>query len=361
MKGNRTKVLVTGGAGFIGSHLVERLLSLHSPVILSDSEGSTLRTRRDPSRSAQDDRGACHVTCVDSFDPFYDPAIKEKNIAAVQRDSRFRLERVDICDRKELERVFHAAQPDVVLHLAARAGVRPSIKNPLAYHRTNVEGTLNVLECARDVGVRKIVFGSSSSVYGVSSKLPFAENDPLHCPISPYAATKIAGESLCRVFNRLHGISMAILRFFTVYGPRQRPEMAIAQFARKIQGGETIELYGDGASLRDYTFVSDIVEGIVAAMEKPMDCEIINLGNAHPVPLKGLIETMESCAKIKAKIRWLPEQPGDVPITYASLARAMRLLDFKPKVGIAEGIKKYLEWTQLDPSAGGPQDDRGPR
>lgn len=311
------RILVTGGAGFIGSHLVDRLL------------GSAV---------------APEVTCVDNFDPFYDPARKEKNLRAALSNPRFRLVRADICDKDALAKVFAEAKPQVVVHLAARAGVRPSLINPAAYHRTNVDGTLHVLECSRDAGVEKVVFGSSSSVYGVSSKLPFAETDPLHCPISPYAVTKITAENLCAIFHRLYGISTVSLRFFTVYGPRQRPEMAIAKFVRSIQKGETIDVYGNGSSLRDYTYVDDIVAGICAAIEKPIACEVINLGNARAVPLKNLLDVLQKETKTKAVLRRMPMQAGDVPVTFASLAKAKKILGYKPKVTIREGIRRYVAW-----------------
>ncbi len=313
-------VLVTGGAGFIGSHVVDRLLE------------KKRRVRR--------------VVCVDNFDPFYDPAIKEGNIRQAKKDRRFHCVETDICDRRALEDVFRKVRPQVVIHLAARAGVRPSLANPDAYYQTNVEGTLNVLECARDVGTQRVVFGSSSSVYGVSSRLPFSEQDPLSCPISPYAVSKMAAESICRIFHNLYGLSIVCLRFFTVYGPRQRPEMAIAKFARHILAGKTIDLYGDGSSRRDYTYVDDIVDGVLASIKKPKKFDIINLGDARAVTLMDLIHVLESWTKKKAAIHWMESQPGDVPVTYASVAKARRLLGYRPKVSIREGIRRYLEWLQ---------------
>ena len=314
------KILVTGGAGFIGSHLIDRLLAKKNRL--------------------------SQVLCVDNFDPFYDPALKRVNLCAAMEDSRFQLATVDICDKQALGKVFRQMQPNIVVHLAARAGVRPSIADPVAYHQTNVEGTLNVLECSRDHGVTRLVFGSSSSVYGVSSRLPFTEDDPLLCPVSPYAVSKMAAEALCRVFHRLHAMPIVCLRFFTAYGPRQRPEMAIAKFARRLLNGQTIELYGDGGSLRDYTYVDDIVEAILAAMERPMGFEVINVGNAKAIALRDLLTVLESQAKIKARIHRMPAQPGDVPVTFASLAKAKRLLNYKPRVRITEGIGRYLEWLR---------------
>ena len=321
-KNTAKKILVTGGAGFIGSHLVDRLLAFGM---------------------------ASTITCVDNFDPFYDTARKEENVRRALSHSIYSLERSDICDKDGLNKIFQRARPQVVVHLAARAGVRPSLVNPAAYHRTNVEGTLNVLECARDNGAEKVVFGSSSSVYGVSSSLPFAETDSLHCPISPYAVTKIAAESLCHIFNRLYGISAVCLRFFTVYGPRQRPEMAIAKFVRSVLQQETIDVYGNGSSLRDYTYVDDIVDGVLAAIEKPITCEVINLGNAHAVPLKELLGVIQKELGIKACLRRMPSQAGDVPVTFASLAKAKKLLGYKPKVTIGEGIRRYVEWQKECP------------
>lgn len=312
------RILVTGGAGFIGSTLIDRLLT------------ST----------------KARISCVDNFDPFYDVQQKEGNIAQAKKNSRYQLFCADITDKKSMDAIFREAKPKIVVHLAARAGVRPSLANPAAYHRTNVEGTLNILECARDHAVERFVFGSSSSVYGVSSRVPFKETDALHYPISPYAVTKIAAEQLCRVFHRYHGMSVACLRFFTVYGPRQRPEMAIAKFARKILDGETIDMYGDGSSSRDYTFVEDIVDGVIAAMEKPIAFEIINLGNSHAVRLKDLLSTLASITKIQPRIRRLPDQAGDVPITFASVAKAKRLLGYKPKARIREGIARYVQWLK---------------
>ncbi len=319
MKKTFQRVMVTGGAGFIGSHLVDRLLN---------------------------DSKKTEVVCVDNFDTFYDPKLKEKNLRNARQNSRFSLVKADICDRVAMENIFRKTKPDIVVHLAARAGVRPSIVNPEAYYRTNVEGTLHLLECARQSGIKRFIFGSSSSVYGVSSTLPFSERDALNCPISPYAVSKILAEKLCGVFHRLYGMSVICLRFFTVYGPRQRPEMAIAKFARSILSGETIDLYGSGSSRRDYTFVQDIVSGIMAAMAKPLDFEVINLGNAKAVPLKHLINVLQSEAKVKARIRHLPEQAGDVPVTFASVAKAKRLLGYKPKVSIREGVRRYLEWLE---------------
>ncbi len=311
-----TRVLVTGGAGFIGSHLVERILS-----------------------------DGAEVTCVDNFDPYYDPKIKEKNIEAAIKNPRFRLERADICDRDAMQRLFAKARPQIVVHLAARAGVRPSLADPVAYYRTNVEGTLHALEASRDSGASKFVFGSSSSVYGISSKVPFAEDDPLHCPISPYAVSKITAETLCLSFQRLFGLAVVCLRFFTVYGPRQRPEMAIAKFVRSMREGRVIDMYGDGKSLRDYTYVDDIVDGVTRAMHTSLSqAEVINLGESKAIALNELFKILEEETGIKPQLRRLPDQAGDVPVTFADVRKAGKLLGYKPGVTVREGVRRYWKW-----------------
>ncbi len=310
-----TRVVVTGGAGFIGSHLVDRLLS-----------------------------DAAEVTCVDNFDPYYDPKIKEKNIETALKNGRFHLERADICDRDAMQRLFAKVRPQTVVHLAARAGVRPSLADPVAYYRTNVEGTLHVLEASRDSGAEKFVFGSSSSVYGISSQVPFSEDDPLHCPISPYAVSKITAETLCLSFQRLFGLAVVCLRFFTVYGPRQRPEMAIAKFVRSMQEGRVIDMYGDGKSLRDYTYVDDIVDGVTRAMHAPLQAEVINLGESKAIALNELFQILEEETGIKPQLRRQPDQAGDVPVTFADVRKAGKLLGYKPGVTVREGVRRYWKW-----------------
>lgn len=309
--------LVTGGAGFIGSHLVARLLESGSEVI-----------------------------CIDNFDPYYPPEIKRENISKhLSNEDNFSLIEADIRDRKDLEMIFKSNNIDKIVHLAARAGVRPSISNPLLYEDVNVKGTLNLLELSKDYGIEEFVFGSSSSVYGVGDKIPFSEDEGVDRPISPYAASKRSCELFCYTYSHLYDISLSCLRFFTVYGPRQRPEMAIHKFTRLIdQQNKEVPMYGDGASKRDYTYISDIIDGIVSALDKNFGFEIINLGNSKTVELRYLISLIEKNLGKKAMIKRLPDQPGDVPITYADISKANRLLNYNPEVGIEDGIKKFVEW-----------------
>src|SRR5262245_50348384 len=310
------KTIITGGAGFIGSHLVDRLLA--------DGE---------------------RVTVIDNFDPFYDSSIKRSNIAAHLDNPRFELVELDIRDHRAVDDVFARAQVDCVVHLAARAGVRPSLQQPLEYAGTNVTGTYVMLEAAQRHNVPRFVFGSSSSVYGVSSKMPFEESDPIAHPISPYAATKIAGEAACHVYSRIYGIRTVCLRFFTVYGPRQRPDLAIHKFARLISRGDPIQVFGDGSSRRDYTYVDDTIAGIVAAMNyEGNEHEIINLGESQTVELRKLITLLEQVLGTKAKIEWLPPQAGDVPITHADISKARRLIGYDPQFAIEDGIAQFAKW-----------------
>ena len=305
-------VLVTGGAGFIGSHVCERLLE----------EGN-------------------EVVCVDDFNDFYSPKTKKNNLSLLECDN-FTSIKADIRDNKSLGKTFDGV--DSVIHLAARAGIRPSIENPLLYEDVNVKGTLNLLELCRENEVDCLVFGSSSSVYGVNKKIPFSEDDRLSGPISPYAATKIAGEALCHAYHHLYGIKTSILRLFTVYGPRGRPDMAVYKFTKLIDEGKPIQVYGGGTSKRDYTYVSDIVEGVVAAWKKKFDYEILNLGDSNTVELNQLISLIENALEKTAKKRHLPEQPGDVPVTFADISKSRRKLGYKPKVLIEEGIPRFAEW-----------------
>ena len=310
------RYLVTRGAGFIGSHLIDRLLENGEEVI-----------------------------CIDNFDPFYSPAIKRGNISKhLSNGDTFSLIEADIRNKKELENIFKSNIIDKIVHLAAKAGVRPSISNPRLYEDVNVKGTLNLLELSKDYGVTDFVFGSSSSVYGISDKIPFSEADGVDRPISPYAASKRSCELFCYTYSHLHGISISCLRFFTVYGPRQRPEMAIHKFTRLIDQNKEVPLYGDGASKRDYTYISDIIDGIVSALDKRFGFEIINLGNSKTVELRYLISLIEKNLDKKAMIKRLPDQPGDVPITYADISKAKRLLNYHPEVGIEDGIKRFVEW-----------------
>ena len=310
-----SQILVTGGAGFIGSHLVDRLLNMGKKVI-----------------------------CIDNFDPFYEPRIKKKNIEHNLENMNFTLINEDIRNKKKLEEIFEMHSIDKIVHLAARAGVRPSIRDPLLYEDVNIKGTLNLLELCKKYQIKNFIFGSSSSVYGINSKIPFSERDPINFPISPYATSKRACELFCFTYSHLYDLPITCLRFFTVYGPRQRPEMAIHKFTRLISQGKTIEMYGNGTSKRDYTYIDDIIIGIISALNKKFDFEIINLGNSETVELKYLISLIEKNLKKKAKIKQLPEQLGDVPITYADITKAKKLLNYKPKVKIEEGIEKFVRW-----------------
>lgn len=310
-------ILVTGGAGFIGSHLVDSLLR----------EGDT------------------QVTVLDNFNDFYAPAVKRANLAQHIENPAFRLYEADICCGESLRRIFAENRFDAVVHLAAWAGVRPSLLNPKLYTETNVNGTLNLLEAAKDAGVRQFVFGSSSSVYGINSKVPFAEDDRIAQPISPYAATKAAGELLCHTFSHLYDLRTVCLRFFTVYGARQRPDLAIHKFSRLIWEGKPIPMFGDGTTRRDYTFVDDIIQGVRAAIRYDRsDYEIFNLGESETIELKDLIGLLEENLGKKAIIERRPMQPGDVPLTYADISKARELLGYNPTTRIEQGIPKFTEW-----------------
>ena len=309
------KILVTGGAGFIGSHLVERLL----------------------------ERGD-EVVCLDDFNDSYDPAMKRANIAPVLANPSYALVEGDIRDRKVLRGIAAHHKCKEIVHLAARAGVRASLKAPLLYEEVNCCGTLNLLEFAREHSVGRFIFGSSSSVYGARSEVPFSEEDRADRPISPYAATKRAGELLCHAWHHLYGINVTCLRFFTVYGPRQRPEMAIHRFTRKILRGEPIEVYGDGTSRRDYTYVDDILDGLVRAIDTPFPFEIINLGESRTVELGFLIAALEKSIGKKAVVKSLSDQPGDVPVTCADIRKARELLGYSPRVQVEEGVQRFVDW-----------------
>ncbi|MCG0275501.1 MAG: GDP-mannose 4,6-dehydratase [Thermosediminibacteraceae bacterium] len=307
--------LITGGAGFIGSHLIDRLLA----------EG-------------------WKVTNVDNFDNFYDRAIKEKNIKAHFDYDNYVLVEADIRDLDNLKEKL-TGDYDVIVHLAAKAGVRPSIKDPVTYQEVNVKGTQNMLELAKYWGVRQFIFGSSSSVYGINPNVPWKEDDCVLMPISPYASTKVSGELMGHVYSHLYEIRFIALRFFTVYGPRQRPDLAIHKFARKIMKGEPIPIYGDGSSRRDYTYIDDIVQGIRAAMEyKGSMYEVINLGNNQTVSLLEMVKTLEDALGIKAKLEFLPPQPGDVPQTWADVEKAKKYLDYIPSIPYNEGIRRFIKW-----------------
>ncbi len=309
------KVLVTGGAGFIGSHLADRLL-------------------------ARGDR----VVVLDDFNDFYDPVVKRANVAPHLGHSRYRLVEGDIRDRALVFRLFSEEGFDAVVHLAARAGVRPSRSQPVLYEEVNCVATLHLLEAAVAHGKPRFLFASSSSVYGVNSKLPFSEEDPIERPISPYAATKRAGELHVFTAHHLHGLSAVCLRFFTAYGPRQRPEMAIARFIQCLESGEPIPFYGDGGSRRDYTYIDDITDGIEAALGKDLGFEIVNLGGAHPATLSQLVSALEAETGRRARLDRQADQPGDVPVTFASIEKAERLLGFRARVPLEEGLRRSVEW-----------------
>jgi UDP-glucuronate 4-epimerase len=310
--------LITGGAGFIGSHVCERLLG----------SGHTVRT-------------------LDDLNDFYDPQIKRRNLREIQGLARpFEFVFGDLANPADVQAAFEGMQFDQVIHLAARAGVRPSLEQPALYQRVNVEGTVNILEAARRHCVPKVVIASSSSVYGVNSKVPFAESDPIFSAISPYAASKLACEALGHVYHHVHGLEVVMLRFFTVYGPRQRPDLAINKFARKMLRDEPIPLFGDGSTARDYTYISDIVDGVIACTERRFGCEIFNLGGSNAVKLTRLVELLESALGRRAKIDWQPAQPGDVPLTCADVSKARTHLGFEPKVKIEEGIPRFLAWLR---------------
>jgi UDP-glucuronate 4-epimerase len=310
-------ILVTGGAGFIGSSLIDRLLE-----------------------------NKLSVYCLDNFNDFYNPLIKNKNIRHNLDNRNFTLIEGDILDKKLLREIFDSNKIDLVIHLAAMAGVRPSIQNPPLYEKVNVEGTVNILECMKEFDVKKMLFASSSSVYGGNTKVPFAETDNVDKPISPYAATKKAGELFCYNYHHLYGFDIFCLRFFTVYGPRQRPEMAIYKFTKQIYSGEKITIFGDGSSSRDYTYIDDIVTGIKKCIDRVKGYEIINLGNSSPVKLIDLIKLIENVSGKKADIAMEDMKPGDVFTTFADINKANEILGFKPQTPIKEGLEKFVAWYE---------------
>jgi UDP-glucuronate 4-epimerase len=308
------KILVTGGAGFIGSHLVEKLLA--------DGHG---------------------VAIIDDFNDFYDPQIKRANISGVVNN--IAVHDIDLRDGDKVAALFRKEKLDVIAHLAARAGVRPSIQQPQLYYDTNVAGTLHLLEGARTSGVERFIFASSSSVYGAAKKVPFSEEEHLIQTLSPYAATKIGGEFLCSTYSHLYKIRIVALRYFTVYGARQRPDLAIHQFTRKIDAGEPIDQFGDGTTRRDYTYIDDIIQGTIAALkyEGPM-FDVFNLGESETIQLKDLIAAIEKALGKKAKINRLPEQPGDMPLTRADVSKARQLLNYNPKTKFSDGLPRFVDW-----------------
>lgn len=313
------KVLITGGAGFIGSHLSERFIK----------EGYL-------------------VTVLDNLNDYYSPEIKKKNLNDIGKCGEFKFVCADIRDKKALSETFSQGKFDIVVHLAALAGVRPSLENPEAYYDVNIMGTLNILEEIRKNGIKKFVFASSSSVYGNNKKVPFSESDNVDTPISPYAASKKAGELLIHTYHHLYDISAVCLRFFTVYGPRQRPDLAIHKFTRLISRGEEIPFYGEGDTKRDYTYIDDIINGVFAAAKYVCDnekvYEIINLGESRTVSLSEMKDEIEKALGIKAKLKKMPLQPGDVYITYSDVSKAKALLGYSPSTDFSEGIKRFVSW-----------------
>jgi UDP-glucuronate 4-epimerase len=308
------KILVTGGAGFIGSHLVESLLA----------DGHK-------------------VAVLDDFNDFYDPQIKRENIAAVA--DKITVHHADLRDARAVNGVFRAEKFDTVIHLAARAGVRPSIGHPQLYYDTNVGGTLHLLEAVRAVGIERFIFASSSSVYGLAKTVPFSEDLHLTQTVSPYAATKIAAEFLCSTYSHLYRMRIVALRFFTVYGPRQRPDLAIHQFTRRIWNGQPIDQFGDGTTRRDYTYIDDIIQGVMASLGYDGSLfDIFNLGESETIQLKDLIIAIEGALGRKAQINRLPEQPGDVPLTCADISKARRLLGYQPTTPLRVGLPRFVEW-----------------
>jgi len=308
-------IIVTGGAGFIGSHVVEYLL-----------------------------KNEYHVTVVDNFDSFYPKETKQKNLSAVINHPNLIFHELDIVDANAID--LHLTESyQAIIHLAAKAGVRPSIENPIAYQQTNVAGTQNLLEFARKKSIQQFVFASSSSVYGINKNIPWVESDGLLNPISPYASTKISGELLGHVYSHLYNIRFIGLRFFTVFGPRQRPDLAIHAFSKKILNNETIPFFGDGNTQRDYTFIDDIVKGIIGALNyDKTNYEIINLGNSHAVSLAELVNTLETVLEKKAIINKLPEQPGDVPVTFSDISKAKDLINYMPTTSLKDGVIRFKEW-----------------
>ncbi len=314
------KALVTGFAGFIGSHLTEKLLNEDYIVI-----------------------------GIDDFNDYYDPKIKERNISGFKNNTNVSLHTFDIRDKNQVNDLFSQHKPDVVIHLAARAGVRPSLQLPLLYEEVNVLGTLNLLEAARNNGCKKFVFGSSSSVYGESKNIPFKETEADLKPISPYGVSKLTGEKYCHAYNHLYKIPIICLRFFTVYGPRQRPDLAIHKFTKLINDGKSIPVFGEGQFKRDFTYVTEIIDGIISSIKyDKTGFEIFNLGESHTTSVIDLVKLIESALGKKANIDWQPAQAGDVPITYADVSKAEKLLSYKARTKPEEGIKKFVEWYRKE-------------
>jgi UDP-glucuronate 4-epimerase len=322
------RVLLTGGAGFIGSHVAEALLG----------------------------RGA-QLLIVDKLDDFYSPDWKNANLEQIRRTAEYEFSNIDICDIDPLRKLIARYKPDAIIHLAARAGVRPSIEQPCLYERVNVAGTLNLLELGRELHIPKFIFGSSSSVYGAASRAPFSEVQLDLRPLSPYAATKLAGEMLAYTYAHLFGLSVICLRFFTVYGPRQRPDLAIHKFTALIEAGKPVPVFGDGSSGRDYTYVSDIVSGVLSAVDYEFPAvpearfEVFNLGNSQPVKLTELIKQLERATGRKALQEQKPPQPGDMPLTWADVRKAGRLLGYQPKTPLPDGLNQFVAWYRSTDSS----------
>ena len=316
------RVLLTGGAGFIGSHVAEALL-----------------------------RQRAELAIIDNLDDYYSPADKQSNLEEIRRVGPYTFEEVDICDFEALQKMVGRWKPAVIVHLAARAGVRPSIEQPHLYEKVNIAGTLNLLELCRDFRVDRFIFGSSSSVYGATSRAPFSEDQVELRPVSPYAATKLAGEMLCYTYSHLFALPIVCLRFFTVYGPRQRPDLAIHKFTMLMEKGEPVPIFGDGSTGRDYTYVDDIVAGVLAAMrlehtsaDGQAPFEVFNLGNSHPVKLSELVDLLEAATGRQAIRQRQPLQPGDVPLTWADVSKAARMLGYRPSTRIEEGLRRFVAW-----------------
>ncbi|HIJ64328.1 MAG TPA: NAD-dependent epimerase/dehydratase family protein [Candidatus Hydrogenedentes bacterium] len=309
------RILVTGAAGFIGSHLVERLLERGHPVV-----------------------------AVDSFDDYYEPRIKRANIAKALQHPSYRLCELDICDEPNLTALFGQVRPEVVVHLAARVGVRASLRDPNLYNRVNIIGSQHLLDACRAVRPSHLVFASSSSVYGGNTDVPFTEDNPTAQPVCPYAATKRMNELMAHVYSHVYGLNITMLRFFTAYGPRQRPDMAIHKFTRLIDAGQPVPMFGNGSTARDYTYIDDILDGVLKAVDKPFRFEILNLGEQHTTTLRELIDILARYLGKPAKIEQLPRQPGDVEITCANIEKARCLLGYSPQVAIEEGIARFVAW-----------------
>ncbi len=308
-------ILITGGAGFIGSHLCEKLIDLNHKII-----------------------------CIDNFNNYYNPKIKENNLKNIIDNKNFTLYRLDILNKEKINEIFSSQKINIIIHLAARAGVRSSLSNALLYEAVNVQGTINLLEACKDYGIKKFIFASSSSVYGDNKKVPFSEDDNVGNPVSPYAATKKSGKLICYTYHYLYDISILCFRIFTVYCPRKRPEMAIHKFTRHILEEKPIEVYGNGTSSRDYTYIDDIISGIISSLDKINGYEIINLGNSKPINLLKLINLIEKAISCKAVIKYADAQPGDVFTTYADIRKAKKMLKYQPETSIEEGIENFIKW-----------------